>query len=296
MRGLPLLCLTLSIAAAADLRSKLDELISRSPSVGHALVGVQVVRLSDAQVLYARNADRLLVPASNMKLFTTALALRRLGADYQLRTQIGADRDIDATGTLSSDLLLVGGGDPSLSGRIYPYQNHAAAAAGYSFRAIEDLADQLVARGLRRVDGDIVGDDRRYVWEPHAGVWSTGSATEEYGAPVSALILDDNSFALTLRPATRAGDLSEVWLAPPLEYFTIDNRVLTIEKGERKIEIDRIAAGQELHVWGALPQRDPGVTELLAVEDPAWYAAEALRDALVRRGVSIHGQAEARHR
>ena len=296
MRGLLLAYLTLTMAAAADLRSRLDEIISRSPAVAHAFAGAQVIRLSDGQVLYARNADRLMVPASNMKLFTTALALRKLGADYRLKTQIGAEQDIDPAGTLPGDLLLMGGGDPSISGRNYPYQNHAAPAAGYSFRAIEELADQLAARGLRRVDGDVVGDDRRYVWEPHPGVWSTASAIRESGAPVSALILDDNTFVFTLRPAASAGELAEVWLAPPLEYFAIDNRVLTVDKGARKIELDRIAAGQELHVWGTLPRRDQGFTELLSVEDPALYAAEALRDALVRRGVSIHGETAALHR
>ena len=87
---------------------------------------MRVVRLSDGRVLYAHNSERLFVPASNMKLFTTALALSKLGADYRLSTQIGAEVPIDAEGTLAGDLELVGGGDPSLSGREYPYRSHAA--------------------------------------------------------------------------------------------------------------------------------------------------------------------------
>jgi D-alanyl-D-alanine carboxypeptidase/D-alanyl-D-alanine-endopeptidase (penicillin-binding protein 4) len=296
MRGFLMLCLLWPPAQAADLSAKLDQLISHSPPVAGAFVGVQVVRLSDGQVLYAHNANRLFVPASNMKLFTTSLALQRLGPDYRLKTQIVADRPIDSNGTLAGDLRLVGGGDPSLSGRDYPYREHASPIAAYSFQAVEELADQLTSRGLQRVDGDVVGDDRRYVWEPHPSVWSSGSATEEYGAPVSALILDDNSFALTLRPATRRGDLAQIWVSPPLEYFAIDNRVLTVEGGERNVEIERDAAGRELQVWGELPRTDPGITQLLAVEDPALWAAGALRDALLRRGVSIHGDAAVSHR
>ena len=157
---------------------------------------MRVVRLSDGRVLYAHNSERLFVPASNMKLFTTALALSKLGAEYRLSTQIGAEVPIDADGALQGDLELVGGGDPSLSGREYPYRSHAAPLAVYSFRVMDEMADQLVARGLKRMEGNIVGDDSRYVWEPQPGPWSSDSATREYGAPVSALILHDNTFAV----------------------------------------------------------------------------------------------------
>ncbi len=282
------------LATAADLGSRLDRIIDTADALSHAFVGAQVVGLRDGQALYARNSERLFVPASNMKLFTTALALTRLGADYRLTTQIGAHSPMDAAGTLPGDLELVGGGDPSLSGREYPYRKSAGAI--YSFSAIEELADQLIARGLKRIDGNVVGDDSRYVWEPQPGGWSSDSATREYGAPVSALILHDNTFALTLRPADRAGDLARITLAPPFENFAIDNRVVTVDRGERKIDFYRSASGRELHVWGAIPKRDAGFVEELAIGDPALYAAEVLRDVLLRRGVAIRGGAVAEHR
>ncbi len=248
-------------------------------------------------MLYAHNSERLFVPASNMKLFTTALAISELGAGYRLATQIGAQLPMDASGTLSGDLELVGGGEPSLSGREYPYRGHSAAATIYSFRAIDELADQLIsARGLKRIQGNVVGDDTRYVWEPQPGPWSSDSATREYGAPVSALILHDNTFSITLHPAARAGDLAGITLAPAFENFTIDNRATTTEHGERKIEIYRNASGHELHVWGVIPKADAQYTAELAIGDPALYAAEVLRDALLRRGISITGGAMARHR
>jgi len=299
MRGLLTALLMVRLATAADLGPRLDHIIDSSAALSHAFVGAQVVRLGDGQVLYARNAERLFVPASNMKLFTTALALSKLGADYRLTTRIGARVPIDAaaaTGILPGDLELVGGGDPSLSGREYPYHSRAAPGAIYSFSAIEELADQLIARGLKRIDGRVIGDDSRYVWEPQPGGWSSDSATREYGAPVSALVLHDNTFALTLGPGERAGDLARIRLAPPFENFAIDNRVATTDGGERKIEFYRSASGRELHVWGRLPTGDPGVTQALAIGDPALYAAEVLRDALLRRGVAIRGEAVARHR
>jgi serine-type D-Ala-D-Ala carboxypeptidase/endopeptidase (penicillin-binding protein 4) len=295
MRLILLLALSASLPAA-DLGTRLDRLIDTSSTLAHAFVGMRVVRLSDGRVLYARNADRLFVPASNMKLFTTALALAKLGPDDRLTTKIGAEVPIDPNGTLAGDLELIGGGDPSLSGREYPYRDHAPAGEVYSFRAIEELADQIAARGLKSVNGNIVGDDTRYVWEPQPGPWSSDSASREYGAPVSALVLDDNTFLLTLRPAARAGDLARIALAPPFENFAIDNRVTTIEHGIRKIKFYRSASGRELHLWGVIPKADTGYTQELAIGDPALYTAEVLRDALLRRGIAVRGDALARHR
>lgn len=299
MRVVLLLALSVSVAVsiqAADLASRLDRFIDSAPAFAHAFVGMRVVRLSDGRLLYARNAERLFVPASNMKLFTTALALTKLGADYRLATQIGSEVPIGAEGTLAGDLELIGGGDPSLSGREYPYRNHAPAGAVYSFAPIEELVDQLVAHGLKRIEGNIVGDDSRYVWEPQPGPWSSDSASREYGAPVSALILHDNTFMLTLRPAEHIGQLARIALAPPFENFVIDNHVATIERGVPRVRFYRSASGRELHLWGTIPKTDPGTVEELAIGDPALYAAEVLRDALARRGISVRGEAVARHR
>jgi D-alanyl-D-alanine carboxypeptidase/D-alanyl-D-alanine-endopeptidase (penicillin-binding protein 4) len=294
MRAIIALMLAIPLAAA-DLASRLDKLIDSAPPLAHAFVGMRVVRLSDGHLLFARNSERLFVPASNMKLFTTALALMKLGADYRLTTTIGSQVPIEADGTLKGDLELMGGGDPSLSGREYPYRSHEPALSVYSPRAMDELAGELAAHGLKQVTGNVVGDDTRYVWEPQPAPWSADSATREYGAPVSALMVNDNTFAITVHPAEHAGGLARVRLTPPFEDFLIDNRVVTTERGERKIEIYRTASGQELHIWGAIPKSDGGYTQELATGDPAVYAAKVLRDALLRRGISIQGEAVARH-
>jgi len=284
------------VARAADLKAKLDGLIAQEPALRGATVGFQVVSLADGHVAYEHDAGVRLIPASNMKLFTTALALEKLGPEYRFQTVIGADRPIDAKGRLASDLVLVGGGDPSLSGRTYPYEYHASPdLSPYSFRGIEAMADQLLARGLKRVDGSVVGDDRRYVWEPHAADWAMDDAVWSYGSPVSALILDDNSFALTLKPGA-PGELASITLTPPFEYFAVENLIRTEPGAQRKVEIERSPAGRQLRLSGVLPPDDPGYTTELAVDDPAVYAAAVLRGALERRGVAVRGGAIARHR
>lgn len=307
VRSLSLIIATLATLAAAPhpkLEARMDAVIKKQKALAPAFVGMRVISLRDGKVLYKKNEEHLFVPASNMKLFTTALALMRLGPGYRFKTSIVASLPVDAKGRLTGDLILKGGGDPSMSGRAYPYQNQKdqvqngppANLVNFSFRPIEDLADQIAAGGLKQVDGDIVGDDSRYLWAPYPEGWSVGDPLWEYGAPVSALILNDNSFALTIRPAESPGDLAQISLTPPFEYFTIDNRIRTVENGDRKIEIIRRQVSRELHLWGAIPLKDRGRTEELAIADPALFAAEVLRDALLERGVAIRGRARARHR
>src|SRR5208283_3957707 len=127
----------------------------------------------------------------------TALALARLGPDYRFQTRVLADRTPGADGTVES-LRLVGGGDPNLSGRAIPYSRDAA--AGDPLAAIEDLAAQVTARGVRSVSADIVGDDTAYVWQPYANGWSIDDPVWDYGAPVSALSVNDNTLSLKVLP------------------------------------------------------------------------------------------------
>ena len=297
-RALVVLLTLCGLASAADLKARLDELVARTPALQGATVGLKVVSLKDGRAVYEHDPGLRLIPASNMKLFTTALALEKLGPDYRFQTAIGANQAIDAQGRLAGDLILTGGGDPSLSGRAYPYRYRDASPdlSPFSFRGMEELADQLVARGLKRVEGDVVGDDRRYVWEAHAADWAFDDAVWGYGAPVSALILDDNSFALTLKPGRRSGDFASLILTPPFEYFAIENLLRTEPGVQRKIEVERSPQGRQVRLGGVMPLDDPGHTEELAVDDPAVYAAAVLRDILERRGIAVLGQASARHR
>jgi D-alanyl-D-alanine carboxypeptidase/D-alanyl-D-alanine-endopeptidase (penicillin-binding protein 4) len=277
--------LTLLPLAAADLEHKLDALVQASP--GRAFVGIHVLDLATGKPTYRHNDDRLFVPASNMKLLTSALALLRLGPDHRFTTKLFKDP--------SGDLVLYGSGDPSLSGRVYPYDKDQP--AGAPLQAIEALAAHAVAGGLRVVDGDIVGDDRLYPWAPYPPNWVIEDAVWEYGAPVSALSVNDNGIYLAIHPGAEAGDLATLSLAPALEYYSIDNRVETVAKGgEARVRVSRLPGSRQLLLWGSMPLGHAPLAEQLAIDDPALYAALALRDALERRGVVVRGNAVARHR
>ncbi len=290
---------SISAQPQPSLKARLDAAIAKSPALASAFVGIRVVSLPDGQVLYERDAERLFAPASNTKLFTTALALTTLGPQYRFTTTVRAEQPLDSSGRLSGDLIFMGGGDPSMSPRKYPYQAPQPDQRPQPFStiaAIEDLADRIKARGLTSIKGDIVGDDTRYRWEPYPDGWSANDAVWEYGAPVSSLIVNDNAFTLWIRPGAQPGDLARIQTFPSLCPLTIDNRIVTTSSGERKIDEDRGIGSRELHAWGQIPVGDAGIDELLAVDDPAVFAAAMLRDALVRRGVVVHGEAVARHR
>jgi D-alanyl-D-alanine carboxypeptidase/D-alanyl-D-alanine-endopeptidase (penicillin-binding protein 4) len=272
--------------AAADLPRAIDALLDAAP-VARASVGIHVVDVKTGAQIYARNPDRLYLPASNMKLFTGALALERLGPDYRMTTRLIRAR--------SGDLILAGGGDPSLSGREYPYRKDSPSAN--ALRAIEDLADQAVAAGVQRVDGDIVGDDQLYPWAPYPPSWTEDDMIGADGAPVSALTVNDNVIALSIHPSPEAGGLASLTFDPAIEYYAVDNRVITVPgQREPRIRLSRMPGSRQLMVWGSIPLAAPTVRETVAVDDPALFAAYALYDALLRRGVVIRGGPAARHR
>jgi D-alanyl-D-alanine carboxypeptidase/D-alanyl-D-alanine-endopeptidase (penicillin-binding protein 4) len=274
-----------ALCQADTLEQRLDRLLEAGP--GKYFAGVEVYSLEAKKILFKYNDDFLLMPASNMKVLTTSLALLRLGPDYRFTTRLVREP--------SGDVVLIGSGDPSLSGRVYPYTKDSG--SGPPLRALEALADHAVAAGLTRVEGDIVGDDQLYPYAPYPPSWTQDDILRDYGAPVSALTLNDNVIGITIQPGAEAGDAAQLSLSPAIEYYAIDNRIATVAKGgEARIRISRTQSSRQLLLWGSIPAGHPAIGETLAVDDPALFAAQALYDALARRGVTITGKAVARHR
>jgi D-alanyl-D-alanine carboxypeptidase/D-alanyl-D-alanine-endopeptidase (penicillin-binding protein 4) len=278
---------------AATLEQRVEAVLAESAVARGAFWGIQAVDLASGQTIYELNSNRFFVPASNTKLFTTALALTALGRDATFHTRVLARNAADANGVLTGSLRLVGGGDPNLSPRAIPYDKKGA--AGDPLAAIEDLADQVAANGVKRVTGDIVGDDTWYVWQPYAEGWSVDDPNNADGTAVSALAVNDNSQKLAIRPGAKVGEPAALLLSPAIEYYQIENRVRTVAAGERKIDSDRLPGSRTLRIWGVVPLRDRGEDLELGIDDPALFAALALRQALEERGIAVDGRAVAEH-
>jgi D-alanyl-D-alanine carboxypeptidase/D-alanyl-D-alanine-endopeptidase (penicillin-binding protein 4) len=274
--------------SATDLEHRIDTIADATGPATRGFVGIHVVELATGKTLYHRNEDRLFMPASNMKLLTSALAMLRLGADYRFTTKLMMEP--------SGNLVFIGSGDPSMSGRGFPY-NKDASNRGPGLQAIEELANQVVKSGVNRIDGDVIGNDSLYPWAPYAPSWTQDDVLNEFGAPVSALTLNENVVTLLIHAGARAGDAAELSLNPSLEYFTFDNRLVTVEaKITPRVRISRAAGSRQILVWGSVPAGHATIAETMALDDPALYAATALYEALTRRGVVITGHAVARHR
>lgn len=280
---------TLPVPQNLPVQDRFDALIAPSRSRW----GLHVVELRTGRVLATSRADEFFTPASNTKLYTTALALSRLGPNHRFETILAADGDI-RDGVLHGDLRLVGGGDASMSSRAWPFDNKPS--RGAPFAALEELADEVEKRGVKAVAGDVVGDDSSWPWIPYGEGWAQDDEMWEYGTAVSSLILNDNQFWLTLRPGLEAGAPARVSLRPPLEHFWIDNRIATTAGGQRKIEIDCENRSGLIRAWGTMPLRDKGYSQQFAVGDPALYAAHALYQELTRRGIAVRGTPRSRHR
>lgn len=258
--------------------------------------GIEVVRVSDGKVVYAREADHLFLPASNMKLFTTAAGLEKLGPNFAFRTTVESDTRPDPDGRVG-DLYLVGRGDANLSGRVLPYR--LKTERGQAVDAVlESLADQIVSEGIHEVIGNVVADDSYFVFEPYGPNWAEEDLVWGYGAPVTALAFNDNALTLRVRPGAAAGDPAEVSTEPPADYYRLKSLVLTTAAGATKhIFIERAAGSTELDVWGQIPlgSSDGDGEASLAIADPPRLMGELLRRALERRGITVRGGVWVQH-
>src|SRR5690242_2838706 len=265
-------------AGKPPLEDRIDQILAQ-PDVARGFWGIEIVSLPKGKLLYARNVHKLFTPASNTNLFTTATALALIGPDYRFRTTVETTGSLDKYGRLTGDLILVGRGDPNLSGRVLPYNLHTERDP-QPIKVLQDLADELVKKGLKFIDGDVVADDSYFAFERYGEGWSQDDLVWGDGAPVSALTINDNVIFVNILPADRAGDRAFVNITPFADYYQIDNRIITTPPGTgpRKIFINREPGARVLTLWGNVPLDDPGANEALAIEDPADFAAQLFRE------------------
>ena len=260
--------------------------------------GIEAVSLDSGKTVFEFNQDKFFTPASNTKLFTTAAVLGLIGPDYRFKTTVETVGALDKYGRLNSDLVIVGRGDPNLSGRTLPYNLHTERKVP-PIQVLQDLADQLVQKGLKYIDGDVVADDSYYVFERYGEGWSQDDLVWEWGAPVSALTINDNVIFVNIMPADRPGERAFLSITPFAEYYRVDNRVTTTPQGTgpRKIYINREPGSNQLTFWGNIPQDDAGAGEALAIDDPADFTAKLFRELLeAARGGHLRAGAHPAHR
>jgi len=257
--------------------------------------GLLVIDAATGDTLYEKNADKYFVPASNMKLLTTALALDTLGPNYRFRTTMETNGTLSPDGKLSGDLLLVGRGDPSLSNRKFPFDTKEE-FDGPPEKVLAELADAVVARGVKQISGDIVGDDSYFPRERYPDGWEIDDMVWEYGAAISAIVLDDNTVNVTLTPGEKPGDPVQSSIEPLQQEFVVKNEITTVGAKEKPdLRLTREPGATTVVISGTLPARSSPHKLILAIQEPALHAATLLARLLTDRGVKVDGKPRAQH-
>lgn len=264
-----------------ELRSRIEEIV-RQPALDPGFFAVKIVSLDTSQIVFEQNANKFVRPASNMKLYTVATAFDRLTPDYHFITTVYAKEKVD-DGKIKGDLIIYGHGDPSFAAR---FNN------GDYFKRINDLADRIVTAGVKRIKGDLVGDESYFNGAPLGSGWEWDDLTWSYGAPISALSINDNAIDLNVKPGDRVGASVNYTTGPPsISFLTIVNHATTSERGSRSaLRIYRGLGANTLELSGTLPLGDAGWVGGVAIPDPALAFVSMLRDALTKRGVKIDGR------
>lgn len=268
-----------------DLGQQIDAAIKDS-EFAFARWGICVISLANGAVVYQRDADKLFTPASNMKIYTTGVALDLLGADYRWRTSVYASAQPDTGGQVHGDLVLYGRGAPDL----------VANSNDGDRGSLAGLADQLYQKGIRRIDGNIIGDESYFRGDPLGDGWQWTDLQWYFGAEASALSINGNEVDVNVVPPEKGSEQPAVKVSNAQANVVVQNRMGLAEKeGRPTVGLHRGLSDNNLEVWGEFTPASKGFGARLSVHNPALWAARLFVDALKARGIAVSGEAESRN-
>lgn len=261
--------------------------LATDPDLKHASWGVSIRRITDGSVVAEFDSDRRLIPASVQKLVTTSTVLEMLGSDYRFETRLEFAGSLDtATGTLTGNVIIRGGGDPTLG-------SEKLGSLGLQELLTTWVAAIKVA-GISRVNGSVIGDATFFEDELAPSTWSWNDLGNYYAAPASGLTIADNLYRLTLTsPSSVGATTSIVKTEPPMTDITFFNEVVTGEYGSGdEAYIHGSPFTYTKFIRGTLPPGKGTFTIKGALPDPALFAANQLREALVAAGIEVTGSSQ----
>ncbi len=280
---------SISPTVRAQFANTVDSLVL-APKFRNAHWGVLVVDPATGDTIYSRNAAKLFMPASNMKIVTGAVALARLTPDYRYRTLFATvRRAADSTrggwargdSVLAGDLVIVGRGDPTVSDRM----------RGNAMVGLLAVADSLAAYGIRRIDGDVVAAGDAFPGPVLGFGWSWDDLDFPYSAGVDDLLFNEGFATITVRGGAAAGDSATARTSPALTYPRLDVRVRTVARDSITRGAGRVTVAQDgpvglVRLTGTVVAGD-SVRVNVAHRDPSGAYIAALREALRLRGITL---------
>ena len=256
--------------------------VFNAPVMARGVWGVDIRSVDSGEVLFQQNADRLMMPASNMKILTLAAAAQTLGWDYRFTTTLETTAAVE-NGIVRGDVIVRGNGDPTINVR-----------EKRSTVVFDQWAQALRDAGITTIEGRIVGDDQAFDEEGVGPGWSWDYLDAGYAAPIGALQYNENTADLTIAPGAAAGDPAVVAVAEGTG-LSVSNRTTTIqatEDGPRaSVNVHRRIDRPEIEVTGTVAIGASPSRRTIAVLNPTLYFARAVKEALVSRGIEVRGEA-----
>jgi dihydroorotase/N-acyl-D-amino-acid deacylase len=281
-----------SAQSPTTLAERVQKVMSR-PEFAHASFGIKFISLDTGKVLYSLNSNKLFVPASTTKLLTEGTLLAKLGADYRFHTRIYRTAPIDKKGKLKGDLILVASGDPNLSNRIRPdgtlafvdedHSYNGPAVDGDPLAVIKQLAKDVAAKGIRRIEGRVLVDASLFPDGPREGGTSV---------VMSSIMVNDNVLDLVVTPGAKSGDAASLASNPQTSYIKLVNHVTTgASTSKPDLDLSEPITNPDGTVTatinGSVPLGSQPTTGAFAVPSPTAFAQTVLTEAISAAGISI---------
>jgi D-alanyl-D-alanine carboxypeptidase/D-alanyl-D-alanine-endopeptidase (penicillin-binding protein 4) len=250
----------------------------------NASVGIQLINIESGSSILEYNSNKLLIPASTLKIVTSAAALEMLGADYRFKTQIGYTGELTENNELKGDVVIIGGGDPTLGSM---YFNNSVSA--YNF--INICVQKIKAVGIRQINGDIILDASIYDSEKVPSTWIWGDIGNYYGAGANAFTCYDNLFRITFKSPERAGEATTIISTyPKIDGLKITNEVLSSENNSDNAYVFGSPFDKTRVIRGTIPKGRNAFTIKAGVHHPEDLLARDLMAQLAREGVFLSGE------
>ena len=261
--------------AIVNFRNTVDKILTQSCHRG-LRAGAKFYSLDRQQVIYSRNSDSLFTPASNMKMFTSAMALKKVGPDYRFHTRLYALGKIKGT-VLKGDLYIKGFGDPSLV-----------------TEQMWILVNELKNLPITKIEGNIIADNSYFDGQGKLKTWRSYKGPEAYLAPMGALSFNFNTVTVYVEPGKSPGERPRVVVDPDIDYIRVRNKAVTTgsKRSRRKLIVNRLERKgyDEIVVKGRLPKNVARKRFFLNVTDPQKYTASAFKRFLNQAGVQVTGK------
>ncbi|MFC1553924.1 D-alanyl-D-alanine carboxypeptidase/D-alanyl-D-alanine-endopeptidase [candidate division KSB1 bacterium] len=265
-----------------NLRQNITEILN-DPGFQDSNFGIYIESLRTGEVIYSQNHHRLFMPASNMKIFTTATALVKLGPEFQYENNILVRGVIDKNGTLTGDLMIKGSGDPTIS---YRFQDEEG-----NIRAFKTWISDLKKSGIREIRGNIIGDDNCFDENELGSGWEVDDLQGSYAAPIGGLSFNENNIQVIAQPASTAEEPLVILTEPVKEFLNIRNNTTTLNTSERSaISINRLIGTNDVQIRGNAPVNGRNIRRTISIHNPTMYLLSAFKENLAENGISLTGE------